>query len=100
MDWEAFIALLRLHFKKTIAGVIVIASAAFSAGGYFFHAEQCHEKGNVAFEGVETLTRIHEDSLLRKQAQDEHLAALCLAGDLPGKPVTCAKALAGLEAAR
>ena len=58
------------------------------------------EKGELALTGVERLTRIHEDSLLRKQAQDEHLAALCLAGELPNSPVTCAKALAGLEAAR
>ena len=98
MWWESLVTLAKDNPKATGAVVVGVFLAGIAAGRWFVHAEDCHVKGEVAFEGVETLTRIREDELLRQQAQNEYLAELCRAGELPGKPVTCAKATAAMRA--
>jgi hypothetical protein len=97
MDWDAFFALLKRYPYKTAAGVAAIFIAASSFTGYMLHTEECHKKGVSAYEGVETLTRIHEDTTLRKRAEAEAIAALCRSGQLEDKPVSCAKAEAAIS---
>jgi hypothetical protein len=85
--------------KVFIPAFLFVLVLGIIVGRWFVYAEECHVKGEVAYEGIETLSRIHEDEILRQQAISEHLAELCRSGELD-KPVTCAKALAGVEASR
>lgn len=91
---------LKTNPKVAVSALVLAVLVGVLAGRWLAHADDCHHKGEVAFDGMETLTRIHEDALLQQQAKDKTIAEMCIAGELPDKPVTCARALAAVGASR
>lgn len=103
MDWQAFIALLKRHPKKTVAGIIFIASTAFSAGSYMLYVEQCHAQTqtNQAIaaanaKSIQAILAVAEADAKAKKESWRKVIELCLAGTINDKAV-CAEAEAALK---
>jgi hypothetical protein len=97
MDWEAFLALLKRHPKKTIAAVVAVFIAGTSAGSWMLYAEQCHAQAKANEQVIKELLKYQEREIQREEAAAEQerrvrqeVARLCLAGKLKDKD-ECAK---------
>ena len=100
--WDSLITLMKAYPRATLTVVVGVFLAGSAFTGWITHAELCHQKAEIAVEGVAELKRIHEDSILEKQAVNRTIAEMCDSGELDesAKPVTCAKARAAVEANR
>jgi len=97
MDWARFLDALKSHPVATLTCAGAILMAGVSVGGWFWHANDCHSKGVVAYESVAELKQMRREAQLVKDAQSAYLVQLCEAGELPDSPVTCAKARAASD---
>jgi hypothetical protein len=86
--------------KVFVPACLFVLVVGFLLGRWFSHAQDCHVKGEVAYDGVVSIQRSIDDAALKKQAVNEYVAKKCRAGELPDSPATCAKATAAVEVAK